>query len=558
MDDATHSNADAGTVGIATLDGKMEDFGLVDYEPPVSDTHSSVEPPDSAPANEAGDDNSADGLIDYQESDYYDESDAGAEFVDTEEGYSAESRAEETGDSHLVSATTIAAASAAAAAAFASASLEQSTTASVAQNEQYYDADDVMIISDEEEEEEEGEGAVAASAQEHLSDAQPDAGEGTEGENNFYGIDEQQQQQQWQEAGIDGGAGVPETWVYSEGEWVVYLGPEQRSYTAEFQTGLFALSLSELMDVLHGDFVVDTSMELALEFPSLGVVIDQRDDESRQLSLKQLYMCHVAAVAMGRLPLDYASSPYYSSSSLQGAFFCPSPEAFSFVIRTRPKLSYTILRIMQTASDHAEQQQQQPQNVSGASETDHPQTEEQHVVVDEEDGEEPEAVGNGHVAADDDDDQASAEGVANGEEPDEADEEEEADTAQLVEDDEEDEDEDEDFEPEDEEKEDHVLDPDAVDEEEEEEEPANGELEEGTSASHKEEEAEAPAEEPLEEEDGVKTRVDSQNASPTNKRTKEQQLGADAKNVVEGEEEPASKKAKSDDELETDQQPVAT
>ncbi|KAJ2079988.1 hypothetical protein H4R24_003391 [Coemansia sp. RSA 988] len=479
MDNATHSTADAGIVGIATLDGKMEDFGLVDYEPPVSDTQSSVEQPDQAPVNEAETKDSADGLIDYQESDYYEESDPGAEFVDTEEGYSAESRAEETDHSQVANSATIAAASAAAAA-FASASLEQATTASVAQNEQYYDADDVMIISDEEDEDI---GAVGVSVQDQPLGAQSDTGEGTEDDENYYSISEQQQ---WQARGIESGAGVPETWVYSEGEWVVYLGPEQRSYTTEFQTGLFSLSLSELMDVLHRDFVLGDNMELALEFPSLGVIIDQL--------------------------------------------------------------------IMQTASDHSEKQQQQ-QNVSEidnaktapvASKEDN-ETEEQSVVVDEEDAQESEVVENGHAAAADE--QASTEEAANGEAPDEAD---EADTGELVE---EDEDEDEDFVPEDEEKEDHVLDPDAVDEEDEGE-IANGELEEGTSGSYVEEEAEASTEVPLEEEDGNKTRVDSQNASPTNKRTKEQQLDIDSTDAVE--DEPVTKKAKSDDELETDQHPVVT
>ncbi|PIA12855.1 hypothetical protein COEREDRAFT_83867, partial [Coemansia reversa NRRL 1564] len=496
MADTTQSTAE---VGITTLDGQMEDFGLVDYEPPVADTQL-AEPSDSKPADEV--ENAEDGLIDYQESDY--ESDHGAEFVDTEEGC-YESKADDTNDRRSESGIV----------ATPNVPLEQPNI-SVAQKEHYFDADDVMVISDEEKD------AVRANDQDQFSDA---------GDAKDYGNYYSEDNQRWNESDIESGGFVPETWVYSEGEWVVYLGPEQRSYTKEFQLGLFALHLYQLMNVLHGDFLLGDDMEVALEFPSLDLVIDQRDPESRQLDLKQLYNCHVAAVEMGKLSLDYANSPYYSSA-LQGTF-CPLPESFSFVIRTRHKISHTLFRIMDTANEHAKQQTQDlsqdsdhPQNTSTVSNSDK-QNEEQPVVVDVEDVE---VVENGGDA----DDQDAANGQIL----------EEVDTAELiheVEDEEEDEDEDEDFVPGDEEKEDHILDPDAVDEEDEGD---NDELEEGTSASHVEEETEEV------EEEGAKTRVDSQCASPSNKRTKEQQdTDSKTENVVE--EEPVSKKAKSD---EVDQQ----
>ncbi|KAJ2779637.1 hypothetical protein H4R18_003899 [Coemansia javaensis] len=141
---------------------------------------------------------------------------------------------------------------------------------------------------------------------------------------------------------------VPEAWVYSEGQWMLYLGPEQRSYTAEQQLELFGMSIGQLIAVVQSDFGLDDGVDLALEFPSLALVMDQRDRECEQVSLLELFSCHVAAVALGRLPLDYAASPYFSAGS------CPSPASFSLVVHTRPKVQSTLQRIMQVAAEHAQ------------------------------------------------------------------------------------------------------------------------------------------------------------------------------------------------------------
>ncbi|KAJ2343298.1 hypothetical protein GGH91_003239 [Coemansia sp. RSA 2671] len=68
---------------------------------------------------------------------------------------------------------------------------------------------------------------------------------------------------------------VPETWVFSDGEWMIYLGPNQHSYGADYQSTLFAMPLDQLISALHSDILLREDMELALEFPSLALTIDQ-------------------------------------------------------------------------------------------------------------------------------------------------------------------------------------------------------------------------------------------------------------------------------------------
>ncbi|KAJ2535704.1 hypothetical protein EV175_006880, partial [Coemansia sp. RSA 1933] len=98
-----------------------------------------------------------------------------------------------------------------------------------------------------------------------------------------------------------GGPAAPEAWVYSEGEWMIYLGRNQSSFDYDYQMELYTMPLVQLIDALHTDILLREDTELALEFPSLGLLIDRRDDACIDLSLQQLYNCHVAAVAMGTI-----------------------------------------------------------------------------------------------------------------------------------------------------------------------------------------------------------------------------------------------------------------
>ncbi|KAJ2416032.1 hypothetical protein GGI10_001285 [Coemansia sp. RSA 2530] len=82
---------------------------------------------------------------------------------------------------------------------------------------------------------------------------------------------------------------VPETWVFSDGEWMIYLGPNQHSYGADYQSTLFAMPLDQLISALHSDILLREDMELALEFPSLALTIDQlSEDLVNSPSLKRI------------------------------------------------------------------------------------------------------------------------------------------------------------------------------------------------------------------------------------------------------------------------------
>ncbi|KAJ1945472.1 hypothetical protein FBU59_002296, partial [Linderina macrospora] len=143
---------------------------------------------------------------------------------------------------------------------------------------------------------------------------------------------------------------VPKTWVYNERDWMVFLGPEQTSYDAEYQHVLFNMSIAQLIHNLHVDTLLKESVEIALEFPSLSLKIDMRDEESFEITLAQLYKCHVAAVEQRQLPSDLANSPYFIPSP--DNHYCPLPESFAFIIHTRNSVRSTLEHVMQTLSQH--------------------------------------------------------------------------------------------------------------------------------------------------------------------------------------------------------------
>ncbi|KAJ1669743.1 hypothetical protein GGF38_002019, partial [Coemansia sp. RSA 25] len=150
-------------------------------------------------------------------------------------------------------------------------------------------------------------------------------------------------------------ATVPETWVFNDGEWMIYLGPNQHSYGADYQATLFAMPLDQLIGALHSDISLREDTELALEFPSLALTIDQRDGESADTSLAQIYNCHAAAVRLGRLSEDLVNSPYFAHSTLTASLsFTPLPDSFAFIIHARPSVHSSFKRIMQIVAEDAQ------------------------------------------------------------------------------------------------------------------------------------------------------------------------------------------------------------
>ncbi|KAJ1722069.1 hypothetical protein LPJ53_003476 [Coemansia erecta] len=69
---------------------------------------------------------------------------------------------------------------------------------------------------------------------------------------------------------------VPDVWVYSEGEWLTYLGPGQSSYDPEMQLTLFMMPIDQLIEFLQSEIMLGVDTVVSLEFPSLELVIDQR------------------------------------------------------------------------------------------------------------------------------------------------------------------------------------------------------------------------------------------------------------------------------------------
>ncbi|KAJ1667558.1 hypothetical protein EV178_001287 [Coemansia sp. RSA 1646] len=288
---------------------------------------------------------------------------------------------------------------------------------------------------------------------------------------------------------------VPEAWVYSEGEWMIYLGPDQSSFDFDYQMELYTMPLVQLIDALHTDILLREDTELALEFPSLGLVIDRRDDACIDLSLQQLYNYHVAAVAMGTISVDLVYSPYFAHTPTESKF-TPSHESFAFIIHTRPSVQTTLARIMQVVEEYNNKELE-----STVPDSPHAEVPDEEQVEEEDQQQQ-----NGHH------------------------DEQQTDTAKLLAENDYEEDEDEDFVADEEEEGDHVLDDDAVDEEEVEEE---------------EEEDEEPEDE---EEEEAETHVESAAASPARKRTTDEFIDLVDIEDEEGENsEPVAKKPKSED-----------
>ncbi|KAJ1853500.1 hypothetical protein GGH12_002015 [Coemansia sp. RSA 1822] len=309
-------------------------------------------------------------------------------------------------------------------------------------------------------------------------------------------------------------AGVAETWVRSDGQWMVFLGRGQSAYSLEDQKCLFGMSIADLIDVLQTDCGL-ADQDLSLEFPSLGVVLDKRDAESHEHTLEGLYSCHRAAVQVGGLPVDYVNT----FLQLQPHYPGPLLETFIFVLHSRPQLQQALSRIMEI--------KQQAEDAAGA----HPEQEQ-----------------NGVVGAADTVDAEQDEAAEDAEAEDDV----ESTTAALLDDaEDEDDDDDEDFVAEDEDESDHVLDADAVQAEDEVE--AVDAVEDDVEAeddvddveveeiSDKDVEADEVVE-IVEDDDGAKTRVDSVSTSPSNKRTKVQ-----AADEAELDDEPVMKKPKAND-----------
>ncbi|KAJ2704506.1 hypothetical protein FB645_003228 [Coemansia sp. IMI 203386] len=248
--------------------------------------------------------------------------------------------------------------------------------------------------------------------------------------------------------------GVPETWVYCDGHWMVYLGPGQMSYSEDMQKTLLDMPVDQLIHWLHSEIMLKDDDDLALEFPSLSLVIDQRDKECSQISLRQIYNGHVAAVDLGKISVDLVNSPYFSQTALtRQSSFIPSPETFAFIIHKRRNVHQSIQHIMQLIDEHetrhdAEDAVQQTVSddvvVNGGGSSKGKQTEVEAEPVDDDDDD------NQDEEVDGEHEQGST-----------------ADLLNQVDDDDEDDDDDEEFVADQEDAQDHVLDADAADVEEE-------------------------------------------------------------------------------------------
>ncbi|KAJ2395096.1 hypothetical protein GGI23_004432 [Coemansia sp. RSA 2559] len=312
-------------------------------------------------------------------------------------------------------------------------------------------------------------------------------------------------------AAEDSPPALPEAWVYSEGEWMIYLGPDQSSFDYDYQMELYTMPLVQLIDALHTDILLRDDMELALEFPSLGLVIDRRDDACIDLSLQQLYNCHIAAVAMGAISVGLVHSPYFTHTPTESTF-TPSHESFAFIIHTRPSVNTTLARIMQVVEEYNNSKELESTVPDSPHQTELPnEAEAEEVDIEDEPEEEEE-----------DQQQQNGRHHHDG-------------TASLLAENGEDdyeEDEDDDFVADEEEEGDHVLDDDAIDEDEEVEQGFEGE----------EEEAE--------------THVESSSAaaSPARKRTTDEtvdcvDIADDNVNDEENSSEPVAKKSKIEEEI---------
>ncbi|KAJ1861162.1 hypothetical protein LPJ78_005501 [Coemansia sp. RSA 989] len=259
----------------------------------------------------------------------------------------------------------------------------------------------------------------------------------------------------------------PETWVFSDEEWMVYLGPEQHAFDTEHQQCLFDISLADLITELQTDCALSEDVELALEFPSLALTIDKVNALQRIMSIKE------------------------------------QAEKDSEAVVEQPQVE-------QTEQDGGEAGEAEHLEDQEADETEEPEDQEL----------------NGQQANDDE-----------AENPEDQEADEQQTTAALLADeqdeDEDEDDDDDDFVAEEEDENDHVMDADAL-----------ADTEEVNSDVDIEDEVDS----------GNQTRVDSENVSPSNKRTKAQQINGDSAQSdtelvqveEEEEEEPAAKKPKSD------------
>ncbi|KAJ1869242.1 hypothetical protein LPJ55_005489 [Coemansia sp. RSA 990] len=262
----------------------------------------------------------------------------------------------------------------------------------------------------------------------------------------------------------------PETWVFSDEEWMVYLGPEQHAFDTEHQQCLFDISLADLITELQTDCALSEDVELALEFPSLALTIDK---------------------------VKYIRALQRIMSIKEQA------EKDSEAVVEQPQVE-------QTEQDGGEAGEAEHLEDQEADETEEPEDQEL----------------NGQQANDDE-----------AENPEDQEADEQQTTAALLADeqdeDEDEDDDDDDFVAEEEDENDHVMDADAL-----------ADTEEVNSDVDIEDEVDS----------GNQTRVDSENVSPSNKRTKAQQINGDSAQSdtelvqveEEEEEEPAAKKPKSD------------
>ncbi|KAJ2657012.1 hypothetical protein IWW48_004726 [Coemansia sp. RSA 1200] len=352
---------------------------------------------------------------------------------------------------------------------------------------------------------------------------------------------------------------VPEVWVHSENEWMIYLGPDQLSFDYDYQMELYTMPLIQLIDALHTDILLREDTELALEFPSLGLVIDRRDDACIDLSLQQLYNCHVAAVAMGTISIDLVNSPYFihpphttiaaTESGSASASFTPSHESFAFIIHTRPSVSSTLARIMQVVEEY--------NNNNNSTSNDNDRELESTVPGLSQPGE-PGAVAENKDKADEDEEQVEV--TDDIQSPNGNHYERKSTTAELLADNDDayEEDEDEDFVADEEEEGDHVLDDDAVGEEDDFEEDDDEEEEDEDDDAALDIENGDGDRLVNEEEEEADVNVDEEGASPARKRTTDDIIDlvdidgdAEEKNAgASSSSEPVSKKPKSDDDAE--------
>ncbi|KAJ2061028.1 hypothetical protein GGI17_003367 [Coemansia sp. S146] len=478
----------AAAVAAVTIDSGLDDFGLIDYESPGPDPLPDMEEPEELREEEKEEEeeesSAADGLIDYEESDDDNDEPDTSIAAPTAFDVSDEHRMDFDDDAERLEQ-----------------SLHDSNLGSAGEQEPVITdtgLDDEVLVRTLMEEDvsehglEEAEATVAATYSE--------------------------QQQQYALDDTDMLGLVPETWVFSDGEWMIYLGPNQHSYGADYQSTLFAMPLDQLISALHADISLGEDMELALEFPSLALTIDQRDGECADISLAQIYNCHSAAVRLGRLSEDLVNSPYFSQSTS----FAPSPASFAFIIHTRLSVHSSLKRIMEIVAEDA---------LASSHPVPIPQ-------------EESEVVANGAVAvpAPSTADKDPVDGITLAIDLEDAAEEPIATTADLLagagEDEEED---DEDYVAEGEEEGDFVLEDDENDEEEE-------EADEEGDDDGQDEDDDVVEVDSQDEDDVVdsETRVESLSASPTHKRTQDSVVEV-GDEVVPDCDAPAAKKPRSED-----------